>query len=231
MCKALQLKIASLSLVLWILSSETRLLLGASKALSASVESIVLISNVLLLSTSWTGMLRFFLLLIKGILMMQSAAQINDITLNIRGTLSGIGQSGGKILPPDTSKLGSSLSGFTIATAINENIKEPDPKPATMIPLTNPFLFGKYSHPAIIGHIYEGPIPRPNQNPYKNVNNHKLLVKDEKNTHVMAIDAPNMHHSHGGYFFIANGAIGVNKAEATIDIGNMILVSSSEMSS
>lgn len=88
---------------------------------------------------------------------------ISDRICNIPGVHKAYFESNGNILPPSTSTVGTSSSGFTIQTATYENKNDPNPNPEYIKPLTNPLLFGKYSHPIMIGIRTVKPIPTPTQ--------------------------------------------------------------------
>ena len=76
-----------------------------------------------------------------------------QLILIILGALEDIGLSGSKILPPSTSRVGSSPLGLAIAREIKLKMNEPNPNPPTITPLMTPLRFGKYSHPHTIGAI------------------------------------------------------------------------------
>ena len=55
----------------------------------------------------------------------------------------------------------SKFAGFTISVLIIPNIEPPSPKLATIIPDTNPSLFGKYYHATCKGTTYVNPLAKP----------------------------------------------------------------------
>ena len=86
-------------------------------------------------------------------------------------------------------------------------MSEPIPPPNNINPTTVPFQFGKYSQAAIIGAIYEKPIPMPNKDGYKMTKSCQFVINDHASTPPMPKIPPITHKHHGGKRLYKAGAI------------------------
>jgi hypothetical protein len=104
------------------------------------------------------------------------------------------------------------------------NINEPKPNPVNTIPLTIPLCFGKYSHPHIIGAMYENPIPSPKNVGYSSKKVMYEVTNDDTNTPPIAKTPPIENKTYKGIYLSKNGPIGINQAIETVCKTKIILV-------